>query len=72
MGRWKDGDTMYHPNRKVIHQFLVEVVVDPDDPKLVNLEDVRLRISDGAQWMDGVITVDARYCGQLPMEMHDA
>ena len=63
---------MYHPDRKVIHQFLVEVVMDPDDPKSVSLEQVILRLLDGVQWLDGIGSADARYCGPLPTEMHDA
>lgn len=55
-----------------MHQFLVEIAVDTSDPKLVSLEDIRLRLSDGPQWMDGVIAVSARYCGALHLENHDA
>ena len=57
------------PIRRVTHQFLVEVRVDPDDPKLVSIEEIRLRVADGPQWMDGVIAVDTRYCGIRPYEV---
>ena len=57
-------------DRNVVHQFLVDVLINKDLLKGTTMEDLRLRIQYGPQHMDGVVLVNTRYCG-MPLESHD-
>ena len=59
----------FMPDDQVTYQFLVEVTVDPNHPKVSSIEAIQLRIADGPQWLDGVRVVDTKYCGILRYEV---
>ncbi len=48
----------------VIERFIVEIEVDPRDPKLPTMEQLEDRLGESVQFMDGVVKARARFDGQ--------
>lgn len=51
------------PPHNIVRVFIVEVTIDRDNPKAPTVETLENRVGDGAQWMDGVVSVKTRYDG---------
>jgi hypothetical protein len=56
--------SMHTTAPSVIERFVVEIEVDPKDPKLPAIEQLEDRLGESVQFMDGVVKARARFDGQ--------